>query len=312
MKRKLLAGLCLVMLLGGFVRRDAPIYCIQTGSVAELHEFFRRTPDRIPLISAHRGGPGPGFPENCIPTFEHTLTQTYAAIEFDVQLSADDSLVVMHDDRLDRTTNGTGYVHEHTYNQLRQLRLEDSEGNATAYLIPTLSEVLHWAKRKTILTLDPKRDVPSERIVAAIREAGAEAYTVVITYTADKAALYHRLNPDLVLSVNVKQRADLQRLDSLGVPTDRMLAFVGVAEPDTALYRLLHEKSIYCSLGTMGNLDRMAEARGEAVYRELIKRGADMLSTDRPVAVARAFAPLIPKKSSKNRFFKVRPAFEKK
>jgi glycerophosphoryl diester phosphodiesterase len=312
MKRKLLAGLCLATLLSSFVRRDAPIHCIYTDSVAELHEFLRRTPDRIPLISAHRGGPAPGFPENCIPTFEHTLAQTYAAIEFDVQLSADDSLVVMHDDRLDRTTNGTGYVHEHTYGQLRQLRLEDNAGNATAYSIPTLAGVLHWAKGKTILTLDPKRSVPSERIAAAIREAGAEAYTVVITYTADNAALYHQLNPDLVLSVNVKHPADLGRLESLGVPPNRMLAFVGVAEPDAALYRLLHEKGIYCSLGTMGNLDRMAEARGEAVYGELIKRGADMLSTDRPEVVARAFIPLIPKKSSKKRFFKEQGALGNK
>jgi glycerophosphoryl diester phosphodiesterase len=167
-----------------------------------------------------------------------------------------------------------------------------------------LSEVLWWAKGKTVLTLDPKRGVPPERVVAAIREAEAEAYTVVITYTADQAARYHQLHPGLVLSVGVKQAADLRRLDSLGVPADRMLAFVGVAEPDSSLYGLLHEKGIYASLGTMGNLDKMAEARGEEVYRDLVRRGADVLSTDRPAEVAQAFAPLLPRRSSKAQYFR--------
>jgi glycerophosphoryl diester phosphodiesterase len=304
MKKTLLTGFFLVTLMGGFTPRQSPSHYIQTGSPEELYDFFRRTPDRIPLISAHRGGPAPRFPENCIPTFGRTLSQGYALIEFDVQRSADDSLVVMHDDRLDRTTNGTGLVKDHTYGQLRKLRLEDNAGTLTPYGIPTLSEVLWWAKGKTILTLDPKRGVPAERVVAAIREAEAEAYTVVITYSADQAARYHQLHPGLVLSVSVKQPADLRRLDSLGVPADRMLAFVGVSEPDTALYGLLHEKGIYASLGTMGNLDRMAEARGEEVYRDLVRRGADVLSTDRPAQVAQAFAPLLPRRSSKAQYFR--------
>ena len=304
MKKNLFTGFCLVALLGGFAPRQAPSYYIQTGTLEELYDFFRRTPDRIPLVSAHRGGPAPRFPENCIPTFQRTLNQGYALIEFDVQLSKDDSLVVMHDDRLDRTTNGTGPVKNYTYGQLRKLRLEDNEGTLTPYGIPTLSEVLWWAKGKTVLTLDPKRGVSPEQIVAAIQEAGAEAYTVVITYTADQAARYHQLHPGLLLSVSVAQPADLRRLDSLGVPTERMLTFVGVSEPDSVLYGLLHEKGIYALLGTMGNLDKMAEVRGEEVYRDLVRRGADVLSTDRPAAVSRAYAPLLPHQSSKARYFR--------
>jgi glycerophosphoryl diester phosphodiesterase len=243
MKKNLLTGFCLVALLGGFAPRQSPSHYIQTGSVEELYDFFRRTPDRVPLISAHRGGPAPRFPENCIPYVPAHAGQGYALIEFDVHASKDDSLVVMHDDRLDRTTNGTGPVKDHTYGQLRKLRLEDNEGTLTPYGIPTLSEVLWWAKGKTILTLDPKRGVSPERIVAAIREAEAEAYTVVITYTADQAARYHQLHPGLVLSVSVKQPADLRRLDSLGVPADRMLAFVGVSEPDSSLYGCCTKKA---------------------------------------------------------------------
>jgi glycerophosphoryl diester phosphodiesterase len=288
-------------LLGGFGPRQTPSHYIQTGTVEELYDLFRRTPDRVPLISAHRGGPAPRFPENCIPTFQRTLGQGYALIEFDVQLSKDDSLVVMHDDRLDRTTNGTGPVKDHTYGQLRKLRLEDNEGTLTPYGIPTLSEVLWWAKGKTILTLDPKRGVPPERIVAAIREAEAEAYTVVITYTADQAARYHQLHPGLVLSVSVKQARRPAAARQPGRAGRPDAGLRGRIRTGLVAVRIVARKGIYASLGTMGNLDKMAEARGEEVYRDLVRRGADVLSTDRPAEVAQAFAPLLPRRSSKAR-----------
>jgi glycerophosphoryl diester phosphodiesterase len=222
-----------------------------------------------------------------------------------VQLSKDDSLVVMHDDRLDRTSQRHGPVKDHTYGPIAQAAPGRQRGHPHPLRHSyALGSALVGEGQNRSSPLDPKRGVPPERIVAAIREAGAEAYTVVITYTADQAARYHQLHPGLVLSVSVKQPADLRRLDSLGVPANRMLAFVGVSEPDSSLYGLLHEKGIYASLGTMGNLDRMAEARGEEVYRDLVRRGADVLSTDRPAEVAQAFAPVLPRRSSKAQYFR--------
>ncbi len=303
MKKRTLASFFLLAALTGFTGSDSPRYFIRTSSAEDLHKLLRRTPDRIPLISAHRGGPAPGFPENCIPTFAHTLSRTHAAIEFDVQLSADDSLIVMHDDRLDRTSTGSGEVKDFTWAQLRKLQLKDDQENLTPYGIPTLSEVLHWAKGKTVLFLDSKRSVPPERMVRAVREAGAEAYTIVITYTPEKAAQIHRLHPQLMLSVNIYQLADFERLTALGVPTERMAAFTGVSENDPSLYRFLHDKGISCITGTMGNLDRKAEARGNQVYQDLIRNGSDILSTDQPEAVAEAYRPLLPEQSSKWRFF---------
>jgi glycerophosphoryl diester phosphodiesterase len=303
LKKKILASVFLLAALTGFTGSDSPRYFIRTSSVEDLQMLLHRTSDRIPLISAHRGGPALLFPENCIPTFQHTLSLTYAAIEFDVQLSADDSLMVMHDDRLDRTSTGSGEVKDFTWAELRKLQLKDNQENLTPHQIPTLSEVLQWAKGKTVLFLDSKRSVPPERVVQAVREARAEAYTIVITYTPEKAAQIHRLHPQLMLSVNIYQLADFERLTALDVPAERMVAFTGLSETDTSLCNFLHEKGISCITGTMGNLDRKAEARGNQVYQELIRNGSDILSTDRPAAVAEAYAPLLPQKSSKWRFF---------
>jgi glycerophosphoryl diester phosphodiesterase len=62
-------------------------------------------------VSAHRGGPGPGLAENAIPTFRNTLIAARGAfLEVDVSQTADGVLVLMHDDRADRTTTGTGAI----------------------------------------------------------------------------------------------------------------------------------------------------------------------------------------------------------
>ena len=90
---------------------------IRTQTAADLQQLLRYTPDRIPIVSAHRGGPAPGFPENCLATFDHTLQSTYALIECDVLLSKDSVLVMMHDDKLDRTSNGTGKAAEKTWQE---------------------------------------------------------------------------------------------------------------------------------------------------------------------------------------------------
>ncbi|MBC7921380.1 MAG: glycerophosphodiester phosphodiesterase family protein [Ferruginibacter sp.] len=274
--------------LGVSPGQSQPPYHVGFDNAAELRQHFRRTPARKPLVSAHRGGPTSGFPENCLATFDHTLRFAPAIIECDVQLTKDGQLVMMHDETLDRTTNGTGKLADRTYDELQPLRLEDNAGQLTDYRIPTLSQVLDWARGKAILTVDVKRGVPAERIVEAIRQAKAESYAAVITYSAEAALQYHRLHPDLMISVTVRNPEDFQRLAATGIPFDHLLAFVGVSEPEPSLYELLHAKGISCILGTMGNLDRKAAARTTNVYADLIRNGADILATDQPKEAAEA------------------------
>jgi len=252
--------------------------------VQELYDFLTYSERRFPLVSAHRGGPEPGYPENAIETFEHSASKQPLIIECDVALSEDSILVMMHDDRLERTTSGRGLVQQKTLRALKQLYLKDNEGKLTHYRIPTLDEVLAWAKDKVILTLDVKKGVPFDLVIAAIRRQAAEAYSIVITYNATQALEVYRLAPDLMISVNVRQMDDLIRLNDYGIPDNRLIAFVGVREPDTALYQHLHRHGIMCILGTIGNLDKRAAARGDSLYKQWIDKGADILATDRPMA----------------------------
>lgn len=110
---------------------------INTRTADDLMDFFSYTPDRIPLVSAHRGGPRKNFPENCLATFENTLRHTPALLEIDPRYTQDGEIVLMHDQTLERTTNGYGKVSDHTLAELKQLRLKDTEGKLTDYRIPT-------------------------------------------------------------------------------------------------------------------------------------------------------------------------------
>lgn len=285
MKRLTLIGLIALMLaLPGIASENS----VRLPDAMALQFYMRWTPNGEPLISAHRGGPEPGYPENCLETFQNALNYGPCIIECDVAQTADSILVMMHDDTVDRTTDGTGRVDSLTFDQIRALTLLDNDGNPTPYKVPTFGEVLDWAKNNAILTVDVKRTVGHEDIVAAIEEHGAEGCSIVITYNLDQAARVHKLNPDLMLSVTIRNEEEWERAVASGIQPPNIVAFVGVHEPDPALFTLLHQNGVRTILGTMGNLDRKADKRGPRTYYNLYKNGADILSTDRVPAVSKA------------------------
>jgi glycerophosphoryl diester phosphodiesterase len=247
----------------------------------ELQLFLNAKKTTYPLISVHRGGPMKGFPENCIETFENAISYQPVIIEFDVALSKDSALVIMHDDKLERTTDGTGSIGSYTYAELQKFHLKDNQGTVTSFKIPTLDEVLTWGKNKVLFTIDLKEGVPYAKIVDAVRKTHSESNSIVITYNANQAAEVHKLAPELMISASVRGKEDLERLNRMEVPNDRIVAFVGVSAPEKSVYQYLHSQGISCILGTMGNLDKSAAANpNRKVYYNLVANGADILSSD--------------------------------
>ena len=256
---------------------------INLKTINDLYGFLTYSDNRIPLVSAHRGGPEPGFPENAIETFNNAARNQPIIIECDIAITKDSVLILMHDNKIDRTTNGKGLVRDFTYQELQDFKLKDNDGAITSYRIPTLEKALEWGAGKVIYTLDVKKGVPYEMVIDVIRKKKAEPYSIIITYSANQAAKVHRLAPDLLISASIKKPEDLLRINDLGVPDNRLIAFIGNSEAQPDTYQFLHEHGVLCILGTMGNLDKQASIRGEALYFDLIDRGADILSTDRPV-----------------------------
>jgi len=253
-----------------------------------LHAYLLAKGGRPGLISAHRGGPEPGYPENALDTFEHALTFAPCIIECDVRETRDGNLVLMHDSTLDRTSTGQGEVERSDLADLRGLFLRDPAGGITSSRIPTLGETLEWARGRCILTLDVKAARILPGVLSAIDRYDARGYAVVITYSHEQALLAHRMDPRVVISASASSLSSLDRLLNLGIPETRLVVFVGTREPEPQVYARLADKGIPAILGTMNRLDRLARLRGGRVYRSLIRNGADILSTDHVWRVARS------------------------
>lgn len=259
----------------------------------DAREVFKWEPGLGSMISAHRGGPYPGFPENCIETFDNTLSYTKALIEFDVNTTKDGHLVLMHDDKVDRTTNGTGYVDGMTLAEIKNLRLKDNEGKITDFNVPTLAEVLQWAKEKgALVSVDVKRGVDFEKVIRLIEQTGAESHVSIIVYTVENAVKVHRLNPSLMISITIRNKDEFERVKKAGIPGKNIIAFTGIRLLARDHYKMLHDQGIFCILGTFGNLDRRAVIRGDHLYRDLIDKGVDIIATDRPKEAADALGIL--------------------
>ena len=100
-------------------------------------------------IWGHRGCRGKDDPpENSLGAFTKALQKGADGIELDVLLTADDQLVVFHDETLERMTNGQGKLEAYTLAQLKALQLKGTEGNLTDERIPTLDEVLDAVERE--------------------------------------------------------------------------------------------------------------------------------------------------------------------
>lgn len=247
------------------------------------------------LISAHRGGPTPGLPENAIPTMDALLAAHPAIMEVDVGQSADGRLFLLHDDRLDRTTTGTGEAAAQSWAALSQLFLKDNWGWVTPYKIPTLVEALAWANGRTVLQIDFKRSADVSKVVEEIRAAGMAGSVILIAYSVEQAAALHRAAPEMLLSVSVDAPGDVAALKAAGIPEDSMVAFTGTRLPRPELYRELDGQNIEVIFGTLGrpprSIDAVIDRYGmDERYAELGKEGVDILATDRPREAAAALA----------------------
>ena len=252
-----------------------------------LAAYLRSSPD--PLVSAHRGGPDTGFPENALPTFGHALTQGPVLLETDVRMTRDSVLVLMHDETLDRTTTGRDSVQTRTLEELRSFQLVTDSGTRTRFEIPTLSEALAWAEGRTVLQLDVKDNVPRSRVATALQQHDALDQALVITYTLEDARWYHQRLPNLILSVSAETSEEASTLVR-DIDPSRLLGWVGVGAIADGPAEVFSENKVPMSVGTFGETDQQARNQGLIVYHRLFDQGVDVISTDETALASQAAA----------------------
>jgi glycerophosphoryl diester phosphodiesterase len=113
--------------------------------------------DAFPAVVAHRGASST-HPENTLPSFEAALALGARVVELDVRLTADGVAVVMHDDDVERTTDGHGLVNELTAEQVAELNAGTLDEPAH---VPRLSEVLDLVSGRAAVALEIK-NLPGE------------------------------------------------------------------------------------------------------------------------------------------------------
>jgi len=116
------------------------------------------------LTIGHRGACGYA-PENTLLSFKKALEfDNVDMIELDVYVLSSGELVVIHDDTVDRTTNGEGYVWDYSFDKLRELGAGEGE------VIPTLNEVLDLVQRKVQVNIELKGEGTAEPTAKLIEE----------------------------------------------------------------------------------------------------------------------------------------------
>lgn len=166
-------------------------------------------------IIAHRGA-SEQAPENTFAAFEKAVELGADAIEIDVQLSADGQLVVMHDETLDRTTDGTGLVSHHTVEQLIELDAGSWFGpQFSDQRVPTLIQVLSWAEGRCRVDIEVKnktaREIPVQTLATLVAEAGAENRVAITSFERDFIESLQRLFPHLEVGLLISPIPPLKK-----------------------------------------------------------------------------------------------------
>lgn len=280
----------LFLLIAGCGPKDGEENYQKFKKFKDTQDHFAYKTDSTILISGHRGGREAGFPENSIEGFQQVLSKSTAFFEIDPRLTKDSVIVLMHDETLDRTTNGTGKVSDYTWDELQAFRLLDFEGNITTAMIPKLEEVFEWTKKKTVVNLD-KKDVPMQMIVDLIKEKKVQNYVMLTVHTGAQARFFYDRLPGVMLSVFARNDAEYEDIAISGVPWENMIAYVGpkIDNSNKHIVEKLHAKGLRCMVSYSPTHDkiRSTEQRMAAYIKEVENSvyKPDIIESDYPVDV---------------------------
>ncbi len=229
-------------------------------------------------VIGHRGAMG-HCPENTFVSFERALELGADWIELDVHLTRDGALAVIHDETVDRTTDGHGLVKDHTLAELKKLDAGAWFGREYAgQRIPSLDEVLVWAReRNTVVDIEIK-NAPSfyegieEAVVESLDRSGMAEQVIVISFDHRSVQRVKALDSRVVTGVLYAAR-----------PTDAGVGLAAAAQADAVLphwayvtpedVRVAHEAGLAVAPWATSDPE---------VLRSLITAGVDAIGTNHP------------------------------
>lgn len=246
------------------------------------------------LVVAHRGD-WRNAPENSLQAFKNCIEMGVDMIEIDLKKTKDNHLVIMHDDTIDRTTDGTGKPSDYTLEEIRKFRLKNGLGRTTFHPIPTLEEVLNLAKGKILINIDKGYDYFRD-VYELLVKTGTTSQVVIKSghdYGRVKAENGDVLDKVIYMPiVSLDQPGAEDFIDGYkGLRPVAMECCFAEVTPD--VLRLLKKvkgsgikiwlNSLWPSLNAGHDDDRAVELEQEdEAWGWLLEQGASLIQTDRP------------------------------
>lgn len=244
-------------------------------------EILRRK-ERTTKVWAHRGASAHA-PENTLPAFELARQMGADGIELDVQLSKDGVPVVIHDERIDRVSDGAGNVRDYTLEELRGFNMNRQFPAYGRVAIPTLSEVYDLMKEwNMVINLELKNSVVfyegmEERVLELAREKGVEDRVIYSSFNHYSMRKIKRLLPSarvaFLYSDGILDAAEYAGKNgafaihpSLG----------NMDYPDVDVVRECHGRNVRVHVWTVNeeaDMERMKAAGVDAVITNYVERG---------------------------------------
>jgi glycerophosphoryl diester phosphodiesterase len=158
------------------------------------------------LKIAHRGAKA-YEPENTLQAFQKALNLHADGIELDVHLSADGHIIVIHDETIDRTTNGKGLVNTFSLSELKSFLIDGK------YQIPTLNEVFDLVDKKCLINIELKGLGTAPKVVRLIEEYISEKkwnYNnfIISSFEWNMLQETSSLNPNIPIGVLTEENID--------------------------------------------------------------------------------------------------------
>jgi glycerophosphoryl diester phosphodiesterase len=185
------------------------------------------SPERSFIKIAHRGASA-YEPENTIRSFRKAIELGTDMVEFDVRKTLDGSLVVIHDRKVDRTTDGKGLVGLKSLDELKELDAGMGEK------IPTLEEAIESAAGKTGFVIELKEDMLEERVIKVIKDYGVMDDVFIVSFKSLRLRavkeLEQRLKTGLILFASADPLRDAKECGADAVAPFRWFITRGLAE----------------------------------------------------------------------------------
>lgn len=251
------------------------------------------------LVVAHRGD-WRNAPENSLQAFQNCIDMGVDMIELDLHMSKDSVLFLMHDETVNRTTNGRGKVSDLTAAELKKLRLRAGHGVVTSHEIPTFEEALNLCKGKILINVDKGYEYFKEAYQLMEKTGTTNQVVIKSGKTIDKV---QRENGDVIRKViympiiNLNSASAEKEINACAAvkPVAIECCFGNADENVQRLLKLVKQNgskvwinSLWPSLNGGHDDDRAVEQNeSDESWGWILDQGAVLIQTDRPAQLIR-------------------------